>query len=64
MKAEVADACESHDERRIQGVVREMTLRHSYLIAPGGTIEATYENGMPYDHPPDILADVAEIEHR
>lgn len=58
--AEVADAYESHGEKRLRGVMREMTLRNSYLIGPDGTIEATYESVMPYDHPPDVLEDVAE----
>jgi peroxiredoxin Q/BCP len=58
--AEVADAYESHGEKRLRGVMREMTLRNSYLIGPDGTVEATYESVMPYDHPPDVLEDVAE----
>jgi peroxiredoxin Q/BCP len=62
--AEVADAYDSHGEKRMRGTVHEMTLRNSYLVAPDGTIEATYENVMPYDHPPDVLEDVAETEYR
>lgn len=58
--AEVADAYESHGEKRLRGVMREMTLRNSYLIGPDGTVEATYESVMPYDHPPDVLEDAAE----
>jgi peroxiredoxin Q/BCP len=60
--AGVAEAYESHGEKRLRGVMREMTLRNSYLIGPDGTIEATYENVMPYDHPPDVLEDAAETE--
>jgi len=60
--AEVAEAYESHGERRLRGVLREMTLRNSYLIGPDGRIEATYESVMPYDHPPHVLDDVAELE--
>jgi peroxiredoxin Q/BCP len=58
--AGVAEAYESHGEKRLRGVMREMTLRNSYLIGPDGTIEATYESVMPYDHPPDVLEDAAE----
>jgi peroxiredoxin Q/BCP len=62
--AAVADAYDSHGEKRMRGTAREMTLRNSYLLAPDGTIEATYENVMPYDHPADVLEGVAEAEHR
>ena len=41
--AEVAGVYESHGERRMRGVLREMTLRNSYLIGPDGRIEETYE---------------------
>jgi peroxiredoxin Q/BCP len=57
-----AEAYESHGEKRLRGVMREMTLRNSYLIGPDGTIEAAYESVMPYDHPPDVLDDLAEME--
>jgi peroxiredoxin Q/BCP len=60
--AAVADAYESHGEKRLRGVVREMTLRNSYLVGSDGRIEATYESVMPYDHPPEVLEDVAEMD--
>ena len=58
--AEVAEAYESHGERRMRGVLRKMTLRNSYLVGPDGRIESTYESVMPYDHPPEVLEDVAD----
>jgi len=60
--ADVAEAYESRGERRMRGILREMTLRNSYLVGPDGRIEATYESVMPYDHPPEVLEDVAELE--
>jgi len=58
---EVADAYDSYGEKRLRGVVREMTLRNSYLVGPDGRVEATYEDVMPYDHPPEVLEDVADL---
>lgn len=57
----VADAYDSRGEKVMRGQQRDMTFRNSYLIGPEGTVEAAYESVMPYDHPSDVLEDVAEI---
>jgi peroxiredoxin len=58
----VADAYDCRETRLIRGTEREITPRNSYLIGPGGSIEAAYESVMPEEHPPEVLADIAEIE--
>ncbi len=53
---EVASAYDSYGEKKMFGNTFDGVFRNTYVVGPGGTIEAVFENVSPDGHAEELLS--------
>lgn len=59
-EGEVADAYESFGTVEVDDETLDIAFRNTYVIGPGGDIQAVYEDVSPEAHATEILEDIAD----